>query len=208
MAHHVNFWFDPVCPWCYVTSRWVREVAEHRDLEVTWHSFSLFAKNEPEGPKADRYRMTHQLLRVVESVRAAEGDEPIGPLYADMGVMVHHDRRDDLEWVPERLAAHGLEEHASALDDPSWDEAIHKSMRHAIDLAGDDIGTPLVQFEEAGEVAFFGPVLTRAPQGPDALKLFDALIEVFEVGGEDFYELKRTRSQDPDFGDRPALHGQ
>lgn len=187
-----------------MTARWVvDEVRPARDLEITWQPISLYAKNEPE-PDSDHHEplwRTHQLLRVLESVRASGAD--VEPLYWEYGRRIHHD--EDREFDPaDALEAAGLDRsHAEACDDERWDDEIRTRMRRGIELAGDDIGTPIIGFENrAGEMrGYFGPVITRVPPTEDSLAMWDALAAMVDVDG--FWELKRTRTERPEFGDRP-----
>ena len=120
MANAVRFWVDPICPWCWVTARWVNEIASERDLAIVWEPISLFYKNEP-APDSKGYestRWTLGLLRVMESVRAGEGEEAVGNLYVEYGRRIHHD--DTRLWDPvEALRTVGLDDtHAAAADGP------------------------------------------------------------------------------------------
>ncbi|MCB1000246.1 MAG: DsbA family protein [Acidimicrobiales bacterium] len=198
----LDFWIDPACPWCWVTSRWITDIAPHRDLEVTWRPISLKVKNDtqPDSPWYEVSSYTHNLLRVMESVRAAEGDGPLGRLYSVYGEHIHHQRDHD------QPAATLLEEaglppsHAAAFDDDSWDPVIRAAMDEGLALTGTDVGTPLMAFTDADSgrrVGFFGPVISRRPPLAQALKLWDAVSAAATVDG--FWELKRTRTEDPDF---------
>ena len=188
-----------------MTARWVVNISEARNINVTWKPISLLIKNQPE-PGSDYFapvEKTHKMLRVMESVRAAEGDGPIQALYFEMGALIHHDKELDFE-MADALEAVGLDpSHASALDDDSFDQAIQASMDDGLGLTGTDVGTPIIaKINSAGKrVAYFGPVITRAPEGEDALKLWDGLNMLMDVEG--FWELKRTRTEGPEFGERP-----
>jgi hypothetical protein len=187
-----------------VTARWVvDEVRPARDVDVTWQPISLFLKNQPEpGTEGyDRYFRTHRLLRVLESVREAGGD--VEALYWEYGRRIHHDGDFDFP-VSDALTAAGIDaRHASAYDDESWDAEIRKRMDVGIGLAGEDIGTPIIGFaSRTGDMrAYFGPVITRVPPTEASLAMWDALTAMIEVEG--FWELKRTRTEGPDFGERP-----
>lgn len=187
-----------------MTARWVvDEVRPHRDVEVTWQPISLFLKNEPE-PDSDYHAplfFTHRLLRVLESVRAGGGD--VEALYIEYGRRIHHDQDRDFD-PADALGAAGLDRsHAEAFDDESWDSDIRKRMDLGLELAGDDIGTPIIAMANtAGEQrGYFGPVITRVPPTEQSLMLWDALTTMMDVEG--FWELKRTRTVGPEFGDRP-----
>jgi hypothetical protein len=205
MTKQVRFWVDPICPWCWVTARWALEVAPERDVELIWKPISLFFKNNPD-PDArffEPLQWTLGLLRVMESVRVTEGDGPLGELYVEYGRRIHHDK--ERLWDPaDALAAVGIDvKHASAATDDAWDEAVRAGMQEGIDLVGDEVGTPIIAFDdESGRtVACFGPVITRVPPREDALRLWDAFVTLTEMDG--FWELKRTRTEGPDLGPRP-----
>lgn len=156
-------------------------------------------KVAPDDPHGDRYRRTHRLLRIMEAVRASHGDDVIEALYGEYGQRIHRDR--DLYFEPkEALAALDLpEHHADAADDTVWDEAIANAMDDGLALAGDDVGTPLVSLSpRSGErVAFFGPVISRLPDPDVGLDLWDGLVTL--AGTPGFWELKRTRTERPQF---------
>lgn len=180
-------------------------VAPERELAITWQPISLLEKNDPE-PDSDYYEpvyRTHRLLRVMESVRAAEGDDAVLPLYWEYGRRIHHDQ--EREFPPaDALEAVGLDtSHAAAFDDESWDAEITKRMAVGLELAGNDIGTPIIAFDnDDGErVALFGPVITRVPNKEQSLRLWDSFIGMATVPG--FWEVKRTRTERPEFGERP-----
>ncbi len=190
-----------------MTARWVvDEVKPARDLSVTWQPISLFFKNDPpEGtPHYERTKFTHDLLRVMESVRASDGTDAVGDLYWEYGRRLHHDRDPDGFTAADALASAGLDvAHAAAFDDESWDEEIRTRMDLGIDLAGENVGTPIIALDDrrGDRQAYFGPVITRVPPTDDALALWDALVAMMNVQG--FWELKRTRTERPDFGERP-----
>ncbi len=187
-----------------MTARWVvEEVRPARDLRVTWQPISLFVKNRPD-PASDRYEplfRTHKLLRVMESVREAGGD--LEALYWEYGRRIHHDK--DRTFDPaDALESVGIDrEHAKAFDDERWDAEIERRMAVGLELAGDDIGTPIIAFDNRkGERrGYFGPVITRVPPTEDSLALWDALAAVVNIDG--FWEIKRTRTERPDYGERP-----
>ncbi|MFV1989583.1 MAG: hypothetical protein ACC652_02445, partial [Acidimicrobiales bacterium] len=144
-----------------MTSRWLIEVAPHRDLEIQWHSISLKLKNKsnPDHPFADMYETSHRLLRVLEAVRSTEGDGVIGDLYSEYGKRIHQGQ--DLAFDPaEALQAVGLDRHhCTAANDPSWDAIIAVDMAKGLALTGEDVGTPLLGFDdlEGNPVGIFGP---------------------------------------------------
>jgi len=189
-----------------VTARWVvDEVRPARDLRITWQPISLLFKNQP-SEDSDYYApsaFTHKLLRVMESLRAADGDAVVEPLYWEYGRRIHHDQSRDFG-AAEALSAAGLDTaHAGAFDDDSWDGEIRKRMDAGLDLCGDDVGTPIIAFDDRMGVrrGYFGPVITRVPSAEDSLELWDALQSMMNIDG--FWELKRTRTERPEFGSRP-----
>ncbi len=195
-----------------MTARWVvDEVAEQRNLDITWQPISLLVKNKPD-PDSDYFapvNKTHNMLRVMESVRAAEGDDAFFSLYWELGTRIHHDRDLDFD-MADALEAVGLDtSHAAALDDESFDAEIKTRMDAGLALTGDDVGTPIIALDgavdddgNAERVALFGPVITKAPKGELALQLWDGFVAMATVPG--FWEVKRTRTERPDFGDRPS----
>ncbi len=190
-----------------MTARWVvDEVATKRNLNITWQPISLLFKNNPS--KDQQYysamKTTHDMLRVMEAVREAKGDAPVFDLYWELGTRIHND--GDLGFdVADALEAVGLDRaFAEAGDDEAWDEIVRKRMQQGLELVGEDVGTPIIAWDrfDGERMALFGPVITKAPTGDDALKLWDAMIDLGDIDG--FWELKRTRTQRPDFGDRPS----
>ncbi len=177
-----------------------------RDLKITWQPISLLFKNEPEGnhPRFDWYERSHKLLRVMESIRQSEGDELVQVYYWELGRRIHHDRNFmdfELEDVLDSIAVG--QDHASAYENPLFDEEIRNSMDSGIKLAGEDIGTPIIAFDDdAGErVGIFGPVITEVPDTEQSVKLWDSVVTLTTTPG--FWELKRTRTEKPIFGNRP-----
>lgn len=190
-----------------MTARWVvDEIRPERDLNITWQPISLLRKNEP-AEDSDYYGpvlFTHKLLRVMEAVRKAEGDAAVERAYWHFATLIHHDKNRDFD-VADELEAAGLDRSlAGAFDDESLDTEIATRMDEGIDLAGNDIGTPIIAFDNAdGEkVALFGPVITRVPDTELSLQLWDGFIACATVPG--FWELKRTRTERPEFGERPS----
>jgi protein-disulfide isomerase-like protein with CxxC motif len=202
----IEFWIDPICPWCWVTARWVVDVVQpERDLNITWQPISLFFKNKP-TEDSEYYKpvwFTHRLLRVIESVRAGEGAQAIQPLYWEMGRRIHYDKNLAFS-ATEVLEAVGLPTtHAAAFDDEAWDDVIRAGMDRGLALTGNDVGTPIIALDDAegNRTALFGPVITKAPQGALGLQLWDGFVACATVPG--FWELKRTRTERPEFGERP-----
>ncbi len=205
MATAVRFWVDPVCPWCWTTSQWIRRIAADKDLEITWEPISLFVKNDvkPDNSGYERVAWTHGLLRVMESVRAAGHEDRLGDLYTEYGRRIHHDGERNWD-AALALEAVGLDtSHSTAATDEAWDIPLQERMNEGLALVGDEVGTPIIAFHrpDGREVATFGPVITRAPEHDDALALWDAFVTVTSL--DEFWELKRTRNVSPDVGDAP-----
>lgn len=202
----VTFWFDPGCPFCWLTSRWVVDVAAERDLEIDWQPISLLLKNDPpaDSPFYATLVRTHGMLRVVESVRTAGHADRIGDLYRELGRLVHHERNPDAD-LASLLESLGLDPaHAAALDDESFDTAIVTSMSDGLGLTGDDVGVPLIAIEtDHGRVGAFGPVISTFPDHDTGLRLWDAFVTM--ISTPSFYELKRTRDGVPDLPPDAAI---
>ncbi|AJE85626.1 hypothetical protein SLNWT_5250 [Streptomyces albus] len=204
----VDFWFDPLCPWAWMTSRWVVEVEKVRDIEVRWHVMSLAVLNEPrldELPDEYRDMMATTAwgpVRVVVAAREQHGQEVVGPLYEALGKRIHNQGEGTTpEAVLGALADVGLPASlAEYAEKDTYDTELRASHKIGIDKVGQDVGTPVIAVpgpEGQGEVAFFGPVVTPAPKGEEAARLWDGTLLVAGVSG--FYELKRTRTQGPIF---------
>lgn len=193
-----------------MTARWVvDEVAPARDLRVTWQPISLFFKNEPDEG-SDYFApvwFSHRLLRVLESVRAGDGDGDgdVERLYLEYGRRIHHEQDRDFD-IADALRAVGLDvEHAKAFDDDVWDAEIRTRMDIGLALCGDDVGTPIIALDDkhGNRAGYFGPVITRVPDTETSLELWDALRTMISVPG--FWEVKRTRTERPEFGDPPTI---
>ena len=197
-----DFWFDPVCPWAWMSSRWVREVQTQRPLDVHWHVMSLAVLNEGRDvPEEYREAMARAWGPVRVAVAAAQsaGPEVLGPLYTALGTRIHPGGREvDRALLVEALREVGLpEDLADAADPVEGDEvdvALRASHAEGIDRVGQDVGTPVIA---VADTAFFGPVVTPAPRGQAAADLWDGVLLV--AGTPGFYELKRTRDHGPDF---------
>lgn len=194
----VEFWFDPICPWCWMTSRWASEVAEVRGFTIGWHPISLAILNEghDHGPHKEGHRQGKRMGRVVIAAELTHGDGVVGQLYTEFGTRIHPGGRTDYDTIiAEALAAVGLPAELSrAADDESMDAALGANTAHAMDIAGPNVGVPIISIDG---VAFFGPVVTPSPTGEAALKLWDGIQAAASVPG--FYELKRGRSAGPQF---------
>jgi hypothetical protein len=225
MSDRLEFFFDPICPFCWVTSRWVVEVAGKRPLQVTWRPLSLAILNEEisyeERKKASpEYPDSHvrglEMLRVVHAAREAHGPEVVGDLYTALGelvwdadppegddfraVMHEMARRRDLRPALERVGLPA--DLADAADDTSRDDDLRAETQEAVERCGGGVGTPILSLAPPGQEgdepgpAFFGPVIDAPPTGDDALRLWDAVETLAQWGG--FAELKRTVRSFPD----------
>lgn len=193
----VDFWFDPACPWAWMTSRWITEVAQVRAFELRWHVMSLSVLNEGRDLPEDYQRLMADAwapVRVLVAAARDHGDQVLAPLYTAMGTRRHVQRRTDTaEIVAESLAEVGLAAELAAVGaTDEVDDLLRASHAEAMALVGNDVGTPVVAIDGVG---YFGPVVSPAPTGQAALDLFDGLVAMTRVPG--FFELKRTRTVGP-----------
>lgn len=202
-----DFWFDPLCPWAWIASRWMLEVEKVRPVRVRWNVMSLSVLNEGRADDLpQRYRDLMEAgwgpVRVAIAVEQEHGQEALARFYTAIGTRRHNNGHEDLrEATTPALREAGLpEDLAKAADSTEYDEALRASHRRGIDLVGQDVGTPVIAVPgpDGRQVAFFGPVVTPAPKGEEAGKLWDGVLLV--AGTPGFFELKRTRDQDPLFG--------
>ncbi len=206
----VEFFFDPVCPWAWLTSRWVCEVASLRDLKVDWRFISLrllnsskdYAKDFPAG-YPEIHGSGQKLLRVAAAIRASGDRDRMAALYTQFGGDLHV-RGRRLEMVdnfeigfPDYLRSVGIEEQfVAAANDVAWDEVLQAETDEALSRTGKNVGTPIISFTRNGQTySFFGPVISRVPKGTDALRLWDAMWELATFEG--LAELKRTLRERP-----------
>jgi hypothetical protein len=210
----LNFYFDPVCPFAWMTSKWVRQVVARREYAVEWRFISLRMLNAhidydshfPAGYEAG-HTAGLRLLRVAAKTRAEHGGDAVARLYEAYGERIFDtplrdpadatgERRASREFVEPMLAAAGLPaELADALDDTSFDELIQAETDEALALTGKDVGTPIIHFQPPDGVAFFGPVISRLPSVEDSVRLWDHVVAL--AGFPGFAELKRSLREMP-----------
>ena len=196
----VDFWFDPLCPWAWITSRWMLEVQQVRPVQVRWHVMSLAVLNEGKTDLPERYaELMKQAWGPVRVAIAAEqrfGPEVLGPLYTALGTRFHHEKLPkDRATVEAALAEAGLPtDLADAMESTEYDEALRASHADGIERVGYEVGTPIISMNGT---SIFGPVVTPIPRGEAAAKLWDGVNLVTQTDG--FFELKRSRTRDPIF---------
>jgi 2-hydroxychromene-2-carboxylate isomerase len=201
-----DFWFDPLCPWAWMTSRWMLEVEKVRPVDVRWHVMSLAVLNEPridELPEQYREFLKDAWGPVRVCIAAAQkhGTEVLGPLYTALGTRYHNQQQPKTrETIVAALEEAGLPaDLADAADSDAYDTELRASHEEGISLVGTEVGTPVIAVpgSDGEQIAFFGPVVTPAPKGEEAAKLWDGTLMVASIPG--FYEIKRTRTAGPIF---------
>ena len=196
----VDFWFDPLCPWAWITSRWMLEVEQVRPVVPRWHVMSLAVLNEKKEDLPENYQ--EMMARAWGPVRvciAAEqkyGAEVLGPLYTAIGTRFHDEKAErNRATIEAALADAGLPaDLADAMDSTDYDLAVRASHKDGIDRVGYDVGTPVIA---VGNLAIFGPVVSPIPRGEAAARLWDGVMLI--AGTDGFFELKRSRTRDPIF---------
>jgi len=213
MAADLEFFFDPVCPWAWITSRWVTDVQQQRNYEVDWRFISLWIINEENKQEwyTPKYRaghfVGHQALRIADAIRLGEGDaDAVGRWYTAIGTAIHVDRRrdeanaDPTAFAKSLLSASGFDTgYAEAANDESHDEHIRADSELALSRTGKDVGTPILTFHPGreSEGSFFGPVISKAPRGAEAIELWEAVETLATMSG--MAEIKRSNRLAPDF---------
>ncbi|MCU1530781.1 MAG: disulfide bond formation protein DsbA [Arthrobacter sp.] len=200
ITNKADFWFDPMCPFAWVTSRWIGEVEEVRDIKTEWHVMSLAVLNEGRDELPAEYQeflaKAWAPVRVIVAAAEKHGTENIKALYDAMGTKIHNEGNGDIaEVISKSLSEVGLPaELAAAAHTDEFDAQLRTSHESGTSLVGQDVGTPVVAFNGT---AFFGPVLTRIPRGEDAGRLWDAAVALASFPY--FFEIKRSRTERPVF---------
>ena len=196
----IDFWFDPLCPWAWITSRWMLEVAQVRAVTPRWHVMSLAVLNEgrddlPEGYK-ERLSQAMGPVRVVVAAEQKFGSDAVLPLYTAIGTRFHNQKAEqNRATIEASLAEAGLPtDLADAMDSTEYDEAVRASHTDGIERVGLEVGTPIIA---VGDASIFGPVITPIPRGEAAGRLWDGVQLCLQTPG--FFELKRSRTNPPIF---------
>jgi len=196
----VDFWFDPICPWAWITSRWVLEVEKVRPIRTLWHVMSLSVLNADKEDISEGYAKVLEEawgpVRVCIAAEQEEGPAVLLPLYTALGTRFHHDKAPrTIDTIRAALEAVGLaSELAEAATSSTYDEALRASHQAGMDQVGYEVGTPVISVEGT---AFFGPVLSPIPRGEQAGQIWDGVRAV--CGYDGFFELKRSRTRPPVF---------
>ena len=196
----VDFWFDPICPWAWIASRWIHEVEKVRPVTPRWHVMSLSVLNEDKEGLSERYK---ELLatgwgpvRICIAAELQYGPEVLDRLYTALGTRFHEEKAPrDRATYEAALAEAGLPTHlADAADSTEYDDALRASHHDGMDRVGYEVGTPVIS---VNDMAVFGPVVSPIPRGEAAARLWDGVLLI--AGTDGFFELKRSRTRDPIF---------
>jgi len=196
----VDFWFDPVCPWAWIASRWMHEVERVRPVTTNWHVMSLSVLNEGREDMPERYvelmRTAWGPVRVCIAAEQEFGPQVLGSLYTALGTRFHQEKAPRERATYEAaLAEAGLPARlAGAADATEYDEALRASHKEGIERVGYDVGTPVIS---VNGLSIFGPVVSPIPRGEAAGRLWDGVLLI--AGTDGFFELKRSRTRDPIF---------
>jgi 2-hydroxychromene-2-carboxylate isomerase len=196
----VDFWFDPLCPWAWITSRWLAEVTALRAVRPRWHIMSLAVLNEGKDDLSERYQQFLATawgpVRVCMAAEQQQGPEVLGALYTAIGTRFHNDKAErNRATLESALAEAGLPAAlAGAMESTEYDEAVRASHRDGMDRVGYEVGTPVIS---VSGTSIFGPVVSPIPRGEAAARLWDGVMLVISTDG--FFELKRSRTRDPVF---------
>ena len=196
----VDFWFDPLCPWAWITSRWMLEVAQVRPVAPRWHVMSLAVLNEGREDLPEEYKKGLALawgpVRVCVAAEQKFGPDVVLPLYTAIGTRFHNEKAErNRATIEASLAEVGLPaDLADAMDSTEYDEAVRASHTDGIERVGLEVGTPVIS---VGDASIFGPVVTPIPKGEAAGRLWDGVVACLETPG--FFELKRSRTNPPIF---------
>jgi len=197
----VDFWFDPICPWAWITSRWLLEVTERRPVCPRWHVMSLSVLNEDKPDLPQRYAEALAAgwgpVRVCIAAEQKAGPEVLGPLYTALGTRFHREKASpsDRAVIEAALTEAGLPSSlADAMHSTEYDEVLRASHADGMDRVGYEVGTPVISVSGS---SFFGPVMSPIPRGEAAARLWDGVLLVTQSDG--FFELKRSRTRDPIF---------
>jgi hypothetical protein len=199
-----DFWFDPLCPWAWITSRWMLEVEQVRHIQVDWHVMSLAILNADRPELSEEYKARLALakgpVRVCIAAEQMKGPDILGPFYTALGTRIHLEHRGLADGEGEVIIAEALAELglpaslAEAATSEEFDDALAASHHAGMDPVGKEVGTPVIHYNDT---AIFGPVVTPAPKGEAAGKLWDGVLLCTATDG--FFELKRTRDRRPSF---------
>jgi protein-disulfide isomerase-like protein with CxxC motif len=197
---YVDFWFDPLCPWAWITSRWIVEVEQVRPVKTRWHIMSLAELNSNKDDISPEYKERMKQawgpVRVCTAAAQKFGDDVLGPLYAAIGTRFHDQKQErNRATIEAALTEVGLPpDLADAMESTEYDDALRVSHRDGMDRVGYEVGTPVISVDGA---SFFGPVVSPIPRGENAARLWDGVLLV--AGTDGFFELKRSRTRDPIF---------